>query len=238
MENIWPAIDGNSWTFEVAESVFDEGWPLFDTMEDLPDLPSLEELYEELQQPCSGSVFDSGSAILSIAFHNPVENGSLTVFDVDFDLAGIDDTYAYPPFPLLLGITWVQGDEEIYCMDEMGLDWQYAQETLQPGHEFTVAIGTNVDSEITLTTRIWSIGDFTVGDRQYDNCLECFYLMNVGLVHGTDENGNPTGIARIFSYGVIIYAPGTGPVLAHEKWLGGPDVVVEKTAVLTTNTKK
>lgn len=144
--------------------------------------------------------------------------------------------------PLLLGgYAFEATAEGLYSYGDLGTNhsWTYLEGALHEGSEFSIQLLPALGDDLFLYGRIWSVGDQTVGGVTYANCVECFYLADLGVTEVVDENGLPLGLIRLYTYGSVFYAPEVGPVYCHEKshttalgFPAGEAVIVEYEAVL------
>ncbi len=85
-----------------------------------------------------------------------------------------------------------------------------------------------ITNDIWLYGRIWSRGGFTVGGRTFKNVVECMYVLDLGIQTLTDEQGNPLGNVRSYTYGTTHFAPEVGPVMGLERRRLAPDSTLQE----------
>lgn len=66
LANIWPNEDGNAWTYDLTSTMFDVPFNL--DPEDPPPMPSLEDLYADLQVAVDGELMESTLGLFRFAF--------------------------------------------------------------------------------------------------------------------------------------------------------------------------
>jgi hypothetical protein len=122
--------------------------------------------------------------------------------------------------PLFLGgYAFAATDTGLFGYGDLNSDysWIYLEGDLAVGHQFSLQLVSDLANDVWLHGRIWSQTDLTIDDRTYTNCLECFYVVDLGVTILTDEQGEPLGKTRAYIYGSVFYAPDLGPVLCHER---------------------
>ena len=222
-ENIWPAAVGQYWVFDLDEKQFEGGNLAYDRLEDVPPLPTMTQLYAALQDENLSVPLEAHSGtmrweVTSDATVHP----DTTVMEVE---SHIDILEGNPrsPHGLGMGPSWRHSGNRIASYGFGQLGWVHLEGSLKPGHEFEVQLAEGLAQDIWLTSRIWKMRSFEVMGQVVPNCVECFYVLDMGIQQGTDENGEPLGFSHPYKYGVTIYAPEIGPVYCKEKFLTGPD---------------
>ena len=295
LENIWPNEDGNAWTYDLTANEFAIDYQV--DLENPPPLPTMEDLYIDLQGPAGGELLGTASGLFRFAFDgltttDPGVTGQNVIATVFTDPwtkvldTGIDpsldpeatlvtdgfelllqrvaqarpdlrpkiaDTYgviwepqdrfekAEIPFgPLFLpgsggGIgAWKKNDLGIYAYGIWNTDpsWIYLEANLSVGHGFQLQLIPNLASDIFLYGQIFKQGSFTTGGLEFYNCVECMYVIDMGFMDVTDVQGNLLGQVHTWCYGLIVYAPGVGPIFSIERLLHG---VLEDPGHMTEN---
>ena len=145
--------------------------------------------------------------------------------------------------PILLGgYAFEATADGIYSYGDVDQDhsWTYLEGDLTVGSEFSIQLLSAFTDDLFLYGRIWNVGDYTVGGMTYANCVECFYLVDLGVTPVVDEFGMPLGNIRAYIFGSVYFAPDIGPVYCHEKshtvmmgFPAGEAVIMEYEAALT-----
>jgi len=114
LENVWPNADGNSWSYAVNNVYYDcPDCGLYADPDDVPPMPSLEDLYADLESAPQYPVLGTASGTLSLQF-----NG-LTVRANGDTAQVLERRLEYeegnPQFPILLGGgAWIKNDAGIW----------------------------------------------------------------------------------------------------------------------------
>lgn len=95
--------------------------------------------------------------------------------------------------------------------------WVYLGSSLEVGTEFSIQLLPAFTDDIWLYGRIWSQGNLTVGSRQFENVVECMYLVDFGQQDIIDEEGNLVGTFNPYLYGTTHFAPEVGPIKGLER---------------------
>lgn len=122
--------------------------------------------------------------------------------------------------PLLLGgYAWEKNDAGIYGYGDVSThhSWVYIEEDMSPGSRFRMQLVPELADDIFLYGQVWRTFTATVGGTAYRQSAEVFYVVDLGIVDLTDENGNAISNGRSYVYGVVHYVPGVGPVFDHER---------------------
>lgn len=217
-DNIWPAALGDYWTYDLEERRYSVDVASYERLEDVPPLPTMEELYAELQLDGPGTLLrtDEGTLRWQIMADATVTPDS-TVLSVSRQ---IEATVGYPspPYGLRMGPIWTRSGNSIASYYESGASkWLHLEGSLESGYSFVSTPFGLVRAS--LTTSVWRIRPFSVAGREYPRCVECFYVLDLGISTDSDEGGNITGYWRSYEYGVIVYAPEIGPVYCRAKFL-------------------
>jgi len=133
------------------------------------------------------------------------------------------DTMTHPWF--IGGYTFASEDDGYFGYGDLDQNhsWIYLGSNLETGGEFSLQLIPSIADDIWLYGRIWSRGDLTVGGRQFENVVECMYLIDLGETTATDENGNIIGTFNSYMYGTVHFAPEVGPIKGMERHLLGAD---------------
>lgn len=222
-DNIWPAAVGHFWLYDLDDRLYEGGNPPYDRLEDIPPIPAIDDLYADLKvdQPGAPLEIESGTLRWDITADATVDPDT-TVMTVDATFQGLAG-YPRPPQGLKMGPSWRHSGDRIASYGYGYFQWLHLDGDLTPGHEFTAELAEGLADDILLTSRIWSIRSYNVAGTTYPNCVESFYLLDMGIQQGTDENGETTGFIHTYEYGVIIYAPEVGPIYCKAKFVSGPD---------------
>ncbi len=132
--------------------------------------------------------------------------------------------------PLLMGGYAFDATEAgLYSYGDISTNhsWIYLESDLSVGHEFTMQLVPELADDIFLYGRIWSVGELAIGERTYENCVECFYLIDMGVQVATDENGVVLYWGRAYLYGSVYYSPGVGPIRCHQRAHLVPDPILQ-----------
>lgn len=222
-DNIWPAAVGQFWAFELDERRFEGGSRAYDRPEDVPPIPTMAELYAALRNDNLGVPLEvhSGSLRWDVTSDATVDPDT-TMMVVESYIENLEGNPS-APHGLGMGPSWRHSGDRIASYGYGHLGWIHLEGSLKSGHEFAVQLAEGLAQDIWLTSRIWKIRSYSVMGQDYPNCVECFYVLDMGIQQGTDENGEPLGFFHPYKYGVTIYAPEIGPVYCKEKYLRGPD---------------
>lgn len=225
-ETIWPVGVGRYWDYALTEARHAGGAATYASLEDVPDLPDLEELYADLQADPPGAPLESSSASLRCLVTADLTADPDTTVMV-FDYAVVNhEGYASMPLGLSMGPQWRRSRDRIAIYSGGYLQWVHLDGVLTRGHEFTVQLVPALADDIFLHVRVWRSRSFGVMGTTQAGCLECFYLIDMGIVQAVNENGEGGGFFRAYRYGIVIYAPEVGPVYCREKCLVGPDNMI------------
>ena len=69
--------------------------------------------------------------------------------------------------------------------------------------------------------------DRTINGHLVENVLECMYVIDMGEVTATDENGSVIGTYYPYYYGVTFFGPEAGPLAGIERRIMPPDGVIQ-----------
>jgi hypothetical protein len=212
-DNIWPAAVGHHWTYEIVSHTIPRSNDLYATAEEVPPLPSMEELYSALM----AKRFYNDPEVYSGAFHlrfaeDISPSTELVAMRLDNETVNIAG-HPLPPSPLWLGQVWVRSVNRISYSSAGFVGWVHLNGALTPNHEFSVELPSIVATE--LSTRIWRNIAYEALGTTYSNCIESFYVLDEG-VRREGTAYETQGYFREFAYGVVIYAPELGPVYCHE----------------------
>jgi hypothetical protein len=209
-ENIWPVGVGRYWTYDLTEEGYEEETTLYDRVEDVPALPDMEELYADLHSDPPGAELESSSASIH--------------YSVSADLTTDPDT-AVMAFDYSVVNEWRRSSDRIATYGGGYLQWVHLDGGLTPGHEFSVQLAAGLADDIFLHNRVWRSRSFEVMDTTYTGCVECFYIIDMGISQVTGEDGSIRGYLRDYRYGMVIYAPVVGPVYCKEMRPLGPSFI-------------
>lgn len=233
VSGIWPAAEGLFWVYSMESKGFEDVGELYPDRESVPPIPDMETLFAELSNSPTGTVLEDGSGEYRIEFtwgDFPGPETESFLVEKSWKNQSGDD----PEVPMPLGFNgkWIRTSDRIYVQAGNDLTWVHLDGSLAPDHEFRVPLYELYTSGIYLETRIRRYMSIEVSGRQYNNCLEVSYVLDMGINQSTDEEGNSNGFFQAFVFGSIIYAPEVGPIYCHEKGHVGPGILNERTATL------
>jgi len=218
LDNVWPNEDGNFWEYELTNET--RSWTdftLYENAEDVPPIPPLQTLYEELGNIPEGPVFETIAGTLHMKFNGEITN--------DVGVTAQRKTMVIDPggsglwAPHLLGTEiWQKQAVRIvgFSLYTAVPTWIYLESNLSSGHQFQCDIAPGL-ADATMTGRVWRRCRIEINGTSLKNCLECFYLVDLGVQMATNESGELIGYLRDYWYGVVVYAPEIGPVYCHER---------------------
>ena len=122
--------------------------------------------------------------------------------------------------PLILhGGVWEKTADYIGTYGDLDalLAWKFLESDISTGHEFTFQLIPSLASDIFMHCRVLGRGTIETGYGTYKNAVECLYIIDHGLA--SMQLIEETRYFRVYDYGTITYAPGTGPVLSYERML-------------------
>ena len=228
-ENIWPAAVGNQWEFELFNKIYVSEERPYDSLDDIPELRTMEELYADLQGEDWGEHTSVARGVFNLVFAEGASNSEGTSMLLSNSREDIEGK-PFPPSPLWLGDVWLQKSERISYSVFGWMSWLHLQGDLSPGNEFSYEVPAMVESH--LYNRIWEIRPSTVLGKKYRNCLEVFYLFDMGIQTIRDENNEVEGYYNQYGYGVVVYAPEVGPVFFQERIMMSPGLWEHRKATL------
>ena len=125
-----------------------------------------------------------------------------------------------PPWgPFLIhGGAWEKTSEYIGTYGDVDqlLAWKFLTSDLSPGTEFTHQLVPSLADNVYLHGRVERTLSWESGIGLHEKCIEVLYIIDYGIVLGTDVTGQPLDYARIVDGGRVVYAPTTGPVYLYE----------------------
>lgn len=135
--------------------------------------------------------------------------------------AALEPTRYLDPPLFLHGYAWEKTTERIAGYGDLNdeISWLFLESNLGAGHEFTLQLVPELADDVYLHGRIGDRRDIAVETGVYRGCIECLYVVDYGVVNLTSESGGSLGYCRPLSVGIIVYAPGVGPVYSHERHL-------------------
>jgi hypothetical protein len=119
----------------------------------------------------------------------------------------------------LFGYAWVRNAEWIGTYGDVDTlpAWKYLTARLSPGSEFTHPLVPSLAHDIFLHGRILTPRNVATPAGVYRQATVCLYLVDYGVSAGRDEQGNPTGYFREYSYGTVTCVDRVGPVASYEQ---------------------
>ncbi|MCP4573696.1 MAG: hypothetical protein GY838_15160 [bacterium] len=229
---IWPAAVGHTWTFELVDRTHYDGSPTYENRGDVPDLPTMEDLRRDMSYALGGTVIEVNHG------HWSLEVTADATVDPDTTLLSLETTVTpsagYPSNPLGLtpGPTLQLTKDRVAVRREDDLVWVHLDGALTAGHEFATSLQWGFASTYDLTVRVWQTGSHAGRDTTYADCVETFYVFDMGVLESLDENGDSLGFFRASLWGTVVYAAGIGPVYCLERGYLGPGILVQREAVL------
>jgi len=136
--------------------------------------------------------------------------------------------------PLILhGGAWEKTDQWIGTYGDLDqlLAWKYLESNLSVGHQFLHQLVPSLTDDAFLHCRVLRSLEISTEAGDYEEALECLYVVDYGIWQAKDIGGNVIGYTRALDYGVIIYAPGAGPVYSHERWGVVPPFQIEPSSI-------
>jgi len=134
----------------------------------------------------------------------------------------LDSFDAIPVAPTFLsGGAWERGESWIGLYGDLDLDlgWKYLEADLEPGHTFTFQLVKSLASDVFLHARVNRRVTVRTAHATYVDALEVVYLVDFGITEVAGPLGEIAGYTRLFSVGVVLYAPLAGPVWSEERAL-------------------
>jgi hypothetical protein len=215
LDEVWPNDDGRSWSFDLAGRKWSQqAVPTAQPIE----LPSSDALWIELWSTPTPEPDASCSATLRLRF-----DGMLTT-DSGVTAQNLTESID-PPLPagwrsltFLHGCAWERTDAWIggYGDVDRALAWVFLDAGLRRGHHFAHAIAPTMDPDLMLHGWVRAIHDFELNGGEYLDCIEVLYCLDFGVQAYGSEDGGQSGYVRPYHVGVVVYAPGIGPIFARE----------------------
>ncbi len=139
-DSIWPAGVGRYWVYDQVVDEYEGGATVYDRAEDIPDLPSMAQLYADLQTDPSGALLASadtrfGSRMTADLTANP----DTTVMACENYVVD-PGIYESPPLGLSVGTQWRFSSDRIAVYSSRFLQWVHLDGALTPGHEFSTPL--------------------------------------------------------------------------------------------------
>lgn len=228
--NIWPASVGTHMVFELHNQTFHFQEGTFETPDDIPEIPSMETLYAQLQDDNWGDPASIDQSLFNLKFIDDQSNVDDTIKLAVSEWYDHIEGRAFVPSPLKIMYHWTQSVDRISSTLGDLTYWLHLDSSLIPGQNFSAEIvGTE---ETHLDSRIWKIRSFSNMNINHPACVECFYVVDMGIQTVRDYYGAILGYYHPYSFGVVIYAPGVGPVFCQEKIMLSLDVWENRQATL------
>lgn len=231
LENIWPAADGNSWSFSITDDRYEDMGPQwYATEAQVPDMPSLDDLYADLQDDITATPVSTPTGELELAFDGT------TVLPTDFTVRNLTSIFVDEndspdsPYPLK-EMRWQRSGGRIagYGASESEVVWIYMDGEPGPGPEFELQLIPGLADNIFLRGKVKALRTCAVLGEDVRNCVECVYAIDMGVVARTDEGGQVTGYGRPYIYGLMVYAPEIGPAYCRERRILQADEILQDT---------
>jgi hypothetical protein len=233
-ENIWPAKAGNYWAYDLSSQVFAIADTLYSQSAEVPEAPGMDVLYAALGKPFGATAEARGSGTLHVRFGRDISHSTAAVaMQVGVRCERISG--ALVPPQSFSGQMWTRSGSTIKLFGSGDCNWVYFDESLQLGHEIQDA---QIGGFMNLKSRVWRKRSYLALGTEYVNCIECFYVLDMGVTR-LGAAGDTPRYCRPYTYGVIVYAPDLGPVYCHEvmKSVGGHWYDSEATISAFANTK-
>jgi len=219
--NIWPASPGNYWAYQLTNHHYETGLGLYDTPEETPLVPDMDTLYASLGEIPELPPAETSRGNFRLEFSEDVSTEPGTVkMSMVTSTENLEGTPT-PPSPLWLGIDWVHSGDRISTLVGSFMGWLHLDSDLTPGHEFSAELPSMVETH--LNSRVERIRTCEVADRSYENCLEVFYVLDMGIQTVINEHGQVLGYYHPYGFGFVVYAPEIGPIVCREKIMLGPE---------------
>jgi hypothetical protein len=94
--------------------------------------------------------------------------------------------------------------------------WKFLSSDLRAGAEFTHQLVPALADDVFLRCRIQSRVNERTAIGTFRKSLDCWYIVDYGVLEVTDMNNNTFGYARVYDCGRVIYSPTVGPVYSFE----------------------
>ncbi len=124
------------------------------------------------------------------------------------------------PRPVLIhGGVWEKTEDYIGTYGDIDtlLAWKFLEADLCAGSEFSFDIGGAVGGGLKAWCRV--LGNTSVETEMgvFGNGLDCLYVVDLGVMVGTDGHGRSV-YRRYITYGNVVYVPDVGPVYSYERF--------------------
>lgn len=135
-------------------------------------------------------------------------------------------TQVEPPL-LLFGYAWEQTETHIgtYGDLDQALAWKFLEADLSVGHRFRHRLVPALASDVFLDAIVASQGSVASEVGTHDRAVTVHYVVDFGFQRIVNEGGTLLGYSRGLTYGLVVYAPGVGPVRMLERSDLIPDLV-------------
>jgi hypothetical protein len=252
VENVWPDSNGPP--------------GLFETEEEVPPAPSLDEIRHLLQPYNDGDEVSTTRGVFRLVFDgqmttqsgaegqllrettyceystNPVRKdvsdgflarllqvrpdlrekaASLGLVPSDRSYSAqnpVDCDFYYAQF-YLHGYAWEKTQDHIGTYGDLDLliAWKFLDKDLSVGHGFTHQLVPELTDDVFLNARVVAHRSMKTELGEFDNCVECIYMVDYGVSIATDETGHERGYWRSFDFASVVYAPDVGPIYCYER---------------------
>ena len=216
LSSLWPNDDRRSWSYDL------QGWrwPLTPAPTAQPTaLPDPDALWTELWSTPGAEPSDACLSNFQLSFNGTITTSSGVTAQ---RLAECFD----PPMPagwgspaFLRGCAWACSGEWIGSYGDVNqeLAWKFLDADLKPGHHFTHQIASDIDFELLLHGWIRPYRDVELDGTTYKGCVEVLYALDFANQPYTSEGGEASGYLHLYDLGVVLYAPGVGPIFCRER---------------------
>ena len=124
------------------------------------------------------------------------------------------------PWPLLVrGGAWEKTAQWIGTYGDLDalLAWKFLSTDLRRGSEFEHQLVPALADDVYLYAHISGVVEVLTDVGEFDDALECLYIVDYGTITVRNQYNEPVGFYRVFDYGRVIYAPEIGPVYSYER---------------------
>lgn len=221
LSELWPSEDGTAGNFStrgVERELPDLAG--YGAAEDVPPLPTFDEIYKSLHGSQGAGTTRTGSMTLTFDGMHDYLPG-VQVLQSEFS-GGVE-----PPVPFGSGeALWKLEDDRVagYVEWQANPSWIYLTSDLDPGDGFTQTLfeaGVLLWSDVTLEGRVWRHFQLPWDGREI-SCVEVLYLLDRGITEFQRTVESDPEYFNDFTYGSVVYGQGIGPMSWREKTVTPP----------------
>lgn len=211
-ENVWPAVDGSSWSYRSEYRLQDVPAQVDASAEDVPTTPSVDELYGLLEQqlPTQPSILDFAYRLGPTVPGPDGVTRRLTTEGRGLVLCG-----AYSD-RLRWSLNGIRA-----ASDFSESDWLFIGNSV----ELDEQVDWSASGLVEMHTRVVRRGRCTALGTVYLDCVECMTWCGWKPRVITDDAGVELGYVLAFHVTSVVFAPGLGPVEIRARHVIGPDSV-------------